>query len=76
VKVLCGEGVANHTDPESCAASCEGRSEALTGDGIVRLNSRRPVRALRQAGPPLFLLTNRQRARPDSMTKIAYTYLP
>ena len=26
-----GEGVANHADPESCGASREGRSEALTG---------------------------------------------
>jgi hypothetical protein len=34
VKVLCGEGVANHTDPESCAATREGRSEALTGDSV------------------------------------------
>jgi hypothetical protein len=32
LKVLCGEGVANHTAPESCAATREGRSEALTGD--------------------------------------------
>ena len=32
MKVLCGEGVANRTDPESCAASREGRSEALAGD--------------------------------------------
>ena len=32
MKVLCGEGVASHTDPESCAATREGRSEALTGD--------------------------------------------
>jgi hypothetical protein len=34
VKVLFGEGVANHTDPESCAATREGRSEALTGDSV------------------------------------------
>jgi hypothetical protein len=34
VKVLCGEGVANHTAPESCAATREGRSEALTGDSV------------------------------------------
>ena len=32
MKVLCGEGVANRTDPESCAASREERSEALAGD--------------------------------------------
>ena len=34
VQVLCGEGVANRTDPESCAATREGRSEALTGDSV------------------------------------------
>ena len=34
VKVLCGEGIANHTAPESCAATREGRSEALTGDSV------------------------------------------
>jgi hypothetical protein len=34
VKVLCGEGVANHTAPESSAATREGRSEALTGDSV------------------------------------------
>ena len=32
MKVVCGEGVANRTDPESCVASREGRSEALAGD--------------------------------------------
>jgi RNA-directed DNA polymerase len=26
-----GEGVASHTDPESCAERCEARGEALTG---------------------------------------------
>jgi len=26
-----GEGVANHTDPESCGAACKGGVEALTG---------------------------------------------
>jgi RNA-directed DNA polymerase len=25
------EGLATHSDPESCVASCEGRGEALTG---------------------------------------------
>ena len=34
MQVLCGEGVASHTDPESCAATHEGRSEALTGDSV------------------------------------------
>ena len=34
MKVLGGEGLANRTDPESCAATREGRSEALTGDSV------------------------------------------
>ena len=34
MKVLCGEGIASRTDPESCAATREGRSEALTGDRV------------------------------------------
>ena len=34
MKVLCGEAVANHTAPESCAATRERRSEALTGDSV------------------------------------------
>src|SRR5262245_40296349 len=32
VKVHHDEGVANHIDPESCAAAREGNSEALTGE--------------------------------------------
>ena len=36
MKVLFGEGAANRTDPESCAAICEGRSEALTGDSAAQ----------------------------------------
>ena len=32
MRVPHGEGVANHTDPESCVAVCEDRREALTGD--------------------------------------------
>jgi hypothetical protein len=49
---------------------------ASSRTGIVRLNSILPERALGQAGPPLFLLTNYQRAGPDSTLKMAYTYLP
>src|SRR3989304_5748627 len=35
-----GEGVATHTDPESCAAAREGGGEALTGGGAGRVLSR------------------------------------
>jgi hypothetical protein len=34
VQVLYGEGVANHTGPESCAAVREDRGEALTGECV------------------------------------------
>ena len=35
-----GEGVANHTDPESCAGAREGMGEALTGVPAGRVLSR------------------------------------
>src|ERR1700694_1114805 len=31
------EGVANHTDPESCGETWEGLAEALTGEGTGRV---------------------------------------
>jgi RNA-directed DNA polymerase len=34
-----GEGVASHTDPESCGAACEGGVEALTGARAGRVFS-------------------------------------
>ena len=42
--------------------------------GIVRVNFILPARAPGRAA--LFLLTNHGRARPDSMPKMGYTYLP
>ena len=35
-----GEGLATHTDPESCGAACEGSVEALTGVRAGRVLSR------------------------------------
>ena len=35
-----GEGLATHTDPESCGAACEGGVEALTGVRAGRVLSR------------------------------------
>ena len=35
-----GEGLATHTDPESCGAAREGRLEALTGARAGRVSSR------------------------------------
>ena len=40
MKVHCDEGVANHVDPESCAATREGSGEALTGERIGQATSR------------------------------------
>ena len=35
-----GEGIATHTDPESCGAACKGGVEALTGARAGRVLSR------------------------------------
>ena len=40
MKVHCGEGVAIHTDPESCVGDPRGRGEALTGERIGQPLSR------------------------------------
>ena len=50
MQVRCTEGLANHSDPESCAGIREGVSEALTGEragqplSCERLSSRVPTR--------------------------------
>jgi RNA-directed DNA polymerase len=43
VQVLCSEGLANHTGPESCAGVREGVGEALTGECIGQPWSREMV---------------------------------
>ena len=52
-----GEGLATHTDPESCGATCEGSVEALTGARAGRVCSRerhflRAAAAVRRSGRP------------------------
>jgi hypothetical protein len=52
-----GEGVASHTDPESCGAACKGGVEALTGARAGRVYSRestflREADAVRTSGRP------------------------
>ena len=52
-----GEGLATHTDPESCGAACEGGVEALTGAHAGRVFSResnvlRGADAVRRSGRP------------------------
>ena len=44
MKVLCGEGLASHTDPESCAGVREDVGEALTGESAGRVLSREIIR--------------------------------
>ena len=43
MQVSYGEGLANHTGPESCGAVREGVVEALTGEGAGRVFSRERV---------------------------------
>src|SRR5712692_7961779 len=38
-----GEGLATHTDPESCGAACKGGVEALTGARAGRVFSRERI---------------------------------
>jgi len=50
-----GEGLATHTDPESCGVTCEGGVEALTGARAGRVFSRestflRGADAVRRSG--------------------------
>ena len=57
MKVSYGEGLANHTDPESCEVACEGGVEALTGEGAGRVFSRernvlRDADAVGESGRP------------------------
>lgn len=40
MKVSDGEGIASHTDPESCGAARKGSVEALTGERTGRVLSR------------------------------------
>jgi hypothetical protein len=50
VQVPYDEGVANHIDPESCAAAREGLGEALTGDCVKKARERCAVREMK-VGP-------------------------
>ena len=40
MKVLCSEGIANHTGPESCVLHREMQGEALTGESVGQPLSR------------------------------------
>jgi hypothetical protein len=43
MKVSYGEGLANHTGPESCGAAREGGVEALTGEGARVFSRERTI---------------------------------
>jgi hypothetical protein len=49
VKVLCSEGIANHTGPESCVMHREVYGEALTGESVGQPLSRESVKSVQGA---------------------------
>jgi hypothetical protein len=77
-----GEGVATHTDPESCGAVCEGGVEALTGARAGRVFSReravlRGADAVRRSGrlhpAPRYRERRRDPARSETPCTYGYT---
>ncbi len=49
MKVLCSEGIANHTDPESCVVHREVYGEALTGETVGQPLSRESFKSVQGA---------------------------
>ena len=49
MKVLCSEGIANHTDPESCVVHREVQGEALTGESVGQPLSRESFKLVQGA---------------------------
>ena len=62
-----GEGLATHTDPESCGATCEGGVEALTGARAGRVFSRE--RAALQGADDVKEIGRQHRARRQRETR-------
>lgn len=74
-----GEGLATHTDPESCGAAREGGVEALTGARAGRVCSRerpflRGADAVRRSGRPHLALRYRERRRDPARSETPRTY--
>jgi RNA-directed DNA polymerase len=74
-----GEGVATHTDPESCGAACEGGVEALTGARAGRVFSRertflRGADAVRRSGRPHPACRYRETRRDPARSETPCTY--
>ena len=74
-----GEGLATHTDPESCGATCKGGVEALTGAHAGQVFSRerivlRGADAVRRSGRPHPAHRYRERRRDPARSKTLCTY--
>jgi hypothetical protein len=74
-----GEGLATHTDPESCGAACEGGDEALTGARAGQVFSResaflRGADAVRRSGRPHPAHRDRERRRDPARSETLCTY--
>ena len=74
-----GEGVANHTGPESCGAARKGSAEALTGVRAGRVlsrerNSLRGADAVKESGRPHRLPRYRERQADPARSQTPCTY--
>lgn len=74
-----GEGLATHTDPESCGATCEGGVEALTGARAGQVCSReraflRGADAVRRSGRPHPTHRYREMRRDPARSETLRTY--
>jgi len=74
-----GEGVAIHTDTESCGAACKGGVEALTGARAGRVCSRertslRGADAVRRSGRPHPAPRDRERRRDPARSETPCTH--
>ena len=74
-----GEGVASHTDPESCGAVCKGGVEALTGARAGQVFSRessslRGADAVRRSGRQHLWHRNREMLRDPARSETLCTY--
>ena len=74
-----GEGLAIHTDPESCGAACKGDVEALTGVRAGRVfsrerNSLRGADAVRRSGRLHLVHRYREMQRDPARSKTPCTY--
>jgi hypothetical protein len=74
-----GEGLATHTDPESCGASCKGGVEALTGARAGQVFSResrslRGADAVRRRGRPHPSHRHREMLRDPARSETLCTY--